>query len=84
VKGARHWWLTPVILATKEAQIRRIIIRSQPRQIVRGALSRKYPSQKRVEWLKVQALSSNFSTAKQPPPQKKTAKEKMEPSKNVS
>jgi hypothetical protein len=27
-------WLTPVILATQEAEIRRITLRSQPRQIV--------------------------------------------------
>jgi hypothetical protein len=25
-KGARHWWLTPVILATQEAEIRRIMV----------------------------------------------------------
>jgi hypothetical protein len=23
---ARHWWLTPVILATQEAEIRRIVV----------------------------------------------------------
>jgi hypothetical protein len=28
------WWLTPVILATLEAEIRRIAVRSQPWQIV--------------------------------------------------
>jgi hypothetical protein len=28
------WWLTPVILATQEAEIRRIVVRRQPRQIV--------------------------------------------------
>jgi hypothetical protein len=27
---ARHQWLTPVILATQEAEIRRIVIPSQP------------------------------------------------------
>jgi hypothetical protein len=27
-------WLTPVILATEEAEIRRMVVRSQPRQIV--------------------------------------------------
>jgi hypothetical protein len=27
---ARHWWLTPVILATQEAEIRRILVPSQP------------------------------------------------------
>jgi hypothetical protein len=30
---ARHWWLTPVILSTEEAVIRRIMVQSQPRQI---------------------------------------------------
>jgi hypothetical protein len=30
---ARHWWLTPVILAIQEAVIRRIVVPSQPRQI---------------------------------------------------
>jgi hypothetical protein len=27
-------WLTPVIVATQEAEIRRIVVQSQPRQIV--------------------------------------------------
>jgi hypothetical protein len=45
---ARHQWLTPVILATQEAEIRRITVRSQPRQIVGETLSRKNPSQKRA------------------------------------
>jgi hypothetical protein len=31
--SARHWWLTPVILATQEAEIRRIAAGSQPGQI---------------------------------------------------
>jgi hypothetical protein len=26
----RHWWLTPVILATQEAEIRRIVVQSSP------------------------------------------------------
>jgi hypothetical protein len=44
----------PIILATQEAEIRGIVIQSQPRQIVQETLSRKYPSQKGlVEWLKV-------------------------------
>jgi hypothetical protein len=52
---AGHWRLRPVILATKEAEIRRITVQSQPRQTVRKTLSKKKnPSQKRaVEWLNV-------------------------------
>jgi hypothetical protein len=50
---AGRWWLTPVILATQEAEIRRIEIRSQPGQIVHETLSQKYPSLEKglVEWL---------------------------------
>jgi hypothetical protein len=33
------WWLTPVILATQETEIRRIAIQSQSRQIVQETLS---------------------------------------------
>jgi hypothetical protein len=45
---ARLRWLTPVILATREAEIRRIEVESQPRQIVCETLSRKNLSQKRA------------------------------------
>jgi hypothetical protein len=41
-------WLTPVILATQEAVIRRIVVQSQPRQVVHEILSPKTPSQKRA------------------------------------
>jgi hypothetical protein len=62
-KTAGHWWLTPVILATQEAEIRRLTVRSQPGQIVHETLSQKHPSQKGLaEWLEVKALSSNPST----------------------
>jgi hypothetical protein len=38
-----HQWLTPVILATQEAEIRRIMFQSQPEQIVYyEALSQKH------------------------------------------
>jgi hypothetical protein len=40
-KAARHWWLTPLILGTQEAEIRRIMVQSQPGQIVFETLSQK-------------------------------------------
>jgi hypothetical protein len=42
----RHWWLTPVILAVQEAEIRRL--KASLGQIVCKTLSRKNPSQKRA------------------------------------
>jgi hypothetical protein len=69
-----HRWLTLVILATLEAEIRRITVGSQPRQIVCETLSQKIPNTKKrtgrvaqvVERLpsKHKALSSN-STEKE-------------------
>jgi hypothetical protein len=43
---ARHQWFMPIILATQEAEISRITVQSQPRQIVQKTLSRK-PSPKK-------------------------------------
>jgi hypothetical protein len=61
---ARHQWLMLAILATQEAEIRRIAVQSQPRQIVHETLSRKIHHKKGlVEWLKVKALCSSPSTA---------------------
>jgi hypothetical protein len=37
----------PVILATQEAEIRRIVVQSQPRQIVFKTLSQKYQTKKK-------------------------------------
>jgi hypothetical protein len=54
VNRAKCHWLTPVILATQEAEIRRIAVQSHPGQIVRETLSQKNPSQKGLaEQLKV-------------------------------
>jgi hypothetical protein len=55
------WWLTPVILAAQESEIRRIEVQSQPEQIVHKILSGANPPL--VERLKVEALSSNLRTA---------------------
>jgi hypothetical protein len=57
----------PVILATQEADIKRMVVQSQPRQTVCESLSGKNPSQKKkklAEWLKVKTLSSSPSTTK--------------------
>jgi hypothetical protein len=43
---ARHWWVTPIILATQEAEIRRNPAWSQLRQIVHEFLSQKHPTHK--------------------------------------
>jgi hypothetical protein len=59
--------LLPIILATQEAEIRRKVVQSQPRQTVpansstRPYLEKPFTKIGRVEWLKV---SSSPSTAK--------------------
>jgi hypothetical protein len=63
--GARRRWLTPVIPAPREAEIRRITVRNQPRETVQETLYQKNPSQKRAGGVAQDvALSSNPSTAK--------------------
>jgi hypothetical protein len=72
-----------VILATQEAVIRRIMVQSQPRQIVLETLSQKHPIQKMasgvaqvVEYLpgKCKALSSSSSMPKKKKKKKKKRK----------
>jgi hypothetical protein len=53
-KGARPWWLIPAILATQEAEIRRITVQSQQGETVHKTLSQKTHHKKAlVDWLKV-------------------------------
>jgi hypothetical protein len=63
----------PIILATQEAEIRGIVVQSQPREIVHETPSQKYPTQKRAGAVpqgvecqpsKREALSSNPNTKK--------------------
>jgi hypothetical protein len=54
-----------VITAPLEAEIRRIAVQSQLREIVRGPFSKKpFTKIGLVEWLEVKALSSSPSTTK--------------------
>jgi hypothetical protein len=54
--------VTPVILVTQEAEIRRIAVPRQPWQIVHETLSRKKSiTKKAVKWLKVWTPSSKLS-----------------------
>jgi hypothetical protein len=41
-----RWWLIPIILATQETEIRKIMVGSQPQQIVHETLSRKISNPK--------------------------------------
>jgi hypothetical protein len=43
---ARSQWLTPVTLATQEAEIRMLTVRGLSRKIVGESLSQKYSTQK--------------------------------------
>jgi hypothetical protein len=60
-----RWCFTPVILATLEAEIRRIVLQSQPRQNVHAILSWETLHKNRAgEWLKVKTLSSSPRSTK--------------------
>jgi hypothetical protein len=55
-----------VILATQEAEIRRIAVQSQPGQRVLETLSRKNPSQKRADGM-AQGVGLEFKPSNPPP-----------------
>jgi hypothetical protein len=59
----------PVIPTTQEAEVRRVVVRSQSGQIIHKTISKKTHHKKKeggllVGWLKVKALSSNLSITK--------------------
>jgi hypothetical protein len=58
---AGHQWLTPVILATQEDRGLKSALANSS---VRPYLKKIYHEKELVKWLKVEALSSNPSTAK--------------------
>jgi hypothetical protein len=75
MRGARHWWLMPLILATQGTKIRRTAVRSQPGQIIFNTLSqkkKKNPSQKRAGEV-AQGVGPEFKT------QSTTATKKLVP-----
>jgi hypothetical protein len=55
----------PVILSTQKAEIRRVMVQSQPGQIVRETfLEKPFTKIELVKWLKVKTLSSSTTTTK--------------------
>jgi hypothetical protein len=67
-------WCTPGILATQEAEVRRIAVHSQPRQTVHKTLSQKYPTQKKKlggAGGVAQSVGPEFKPQYSPSPQKK-------------
>jgi hypothetical protein len=64
-KNARHWWFMPIILATQEAEMRRIRFEaSMGNSSARPCLQKPFTKIGLVEWLKVKTLSSNPRTTK--------------------
>jgi hypothetical protein len=57
----------PVILATQQAEIRRISVQSQPRQILHKTLSQKYPTETKgpVEWLEFPEFKNQYHEKKE-------------------
>jgi hypothetical protein len=84
-KSARHWWLTPVVLATEKAEIRRIEVGSKLGQIVHKTLFQQHSTQNMaggahqvVESLPSnhKALISNPNTEKKERKERKKKQEK--------
>jgi hypothetical protein len=74
VMEARCWWLTPVILATQEADIRKIPVQSQPGQIVHATSYLKKTLHKKAGGV-AQGLGPEFKPQVQVPvPPKKKKK----------
>jgi hypothetical protein len=63
-KNTGLWELMPVILATQEAEIRRIKVQSNPRQIVHETLSQKTLHKKNGKTQVILYLNSNFLKCK--------------------
>jgi hypothetical protein len=73
---------TLVMLATQEAEIRRIKVRSQPGQIVQETLSWKNPSQKKMAGGEAQGVGPEFKPYYHKKKKKKKKKERKEKKKN--
>jgi hypothetical protein len=54
---ARCRWLTPVTLATQEAEIRSIMVQSHLGQILHETLFQKYPTQKKADGVALGVVS---------------------------
>jgi hypothetical protein len=61
-QSTRRWWFTPVILVIWEAKIRRIVVRSQSRQIVCKTLTQKHPTLNRAGLLPSPMESLHFKS----------------------
>jgi hypothetical protein len=67
---AQSWWLMPVFLATQDAEIRSIMVQSQPREILCETLSQK-KSQKKAGGL-AQGVGPEFKPQLHQKKKKKT------------